>query len=268
MAVFFPRLTNLLPLKIAFCLGLLGTGVALAVGYYFTPKYTKVGYEPAQPVPFSHEIHSGQLGLDCRYCHSHVDKSSHSNIPSSETCMNCHKLVKATSPKLEPIRKSYATGEPVEWVRIHKAPDYVYFNHAVHVNRGVSCVSCHGKVNEMEVVNHAESHSMGWCLSCHRSPEKHLRPLDEVYNLDWKPEDVDREAFYQSLVAEGRSVKDLIGSIEDHVGQESSGKEDMDYLLTLAENVYSKEVGQTEIGNQLKAAWGVRPPESCSACHR
>jgi hypothetical protein len=125
--------------------------------------------------------------MDCRYCHTHVEKSSHSNVPATQTCMNCHTQIKAQSPKLEPVRQAWKNGQPVPWVRIHKAPDYVYFNHAAHVNRGVSCVACHGHVNRMEVVWHDKPHSMGWCLECHRAPENHLRPLDQVTNMDWEP---------------------------------------------------------------------------------
>lgn len=153
----------------------------------FHPKYTRVGYQPTQPAAFDHSLHVNQLGMDCRYCHTGVEKSSHSNVPGTQTCMNCHTQIKSQSSKLSAVRDSWKTGNPVPWVRIHKAPDYVYFNHAVHVNRGVSCVACHGHVNHMEVVYHAKPHSMGWCLECHRAPENHLRPLDQVTNLDWEP---------------------------------------------------------------------------------
>lgn len=167
---------------------MLGVTGVTGITYYFTPKYTRVGYEPKQPVAYNHYLHAEQLGLDCRYCHSYVDESGHANVPDAGTCMNCHSQVKKDSPLLEPIRNSYATGEPVEWVRIHKVPDYVYFNHAVHVNRGVSCVECHGQINEMETVYHAKPFSMAFCLDCHRNPEVAIRPLDEVYNLNWTPE--------------------------------------------------------------------------------
>jgi hypothetical protein len=189
MANIFPRSANLLPLQIVVALVVLMGGVVTGVWYYFTPKYYRVGYMPTQPVPFSHEIHANQLGMDCRYCHSNVEVSSHSNVPSTQTCMNCHTQVKAASPKLAAVRDSWESGKPVPWVRIHKAPDYVYFNHSVHVNRGVSCVSCHGQINHMPVVYHQQPQSMGWCLECHRNPENALRPVNQVFNLDWKPED-------------------------------------------------------------------------------
>jgi len=187
MANIFPRGSNLLPIKLTICAAVLGAALTLGMWYYFTPKYTNVGYMPVQPVPFSHKIHVGQLGLDCRYCHSFVEVAAHSNVPNTQTCMNCHSQVQKENPKLKPIRDSWATGKPVNWVQIHKTPDYVYFNHSVHVNRGVSCFSCHGPVNEMEVVYHYQPLSMSWCLDCHRHPENHLRPPSEVFNLSWKP---------------------------------------------------------------------------------
>ena len=155
--------------------------------YYAMPSYTRVGYAPTQPVAFSHKIHAGQLGMDCRYCHTHVEESPHSNVPTSQVCQSCHTQIKANSPLLAEVRQSWATGEAIEWERIHKVPEYVYFNHSIHVKRGVSCVSCHGKINEMTVVHHDQPLSMGWCLECHRNPENHLRPVGEVYNLDWVP---------------------------------------------------------------------------------
>lgn len=185
MANIFPRWVNTVPLKVIVGVLLSVTSIIAGITYYFTPKYTRAGYAPTQPVAFDHSLHVGQLGLDCLYCHTDVTKAAHSNVPSTNTCMNCHSIVKSDSPKLAPIRNSYESGEPVEWVQIHKTPDYVYFNHAVHVNRGISCVHCHGQVNEMEVVSHAESHSMAFCLECHREPERFIRPVDEVTNLDW-----------------------------------------------------------------------------------
>ena len=186
MSNLFPKSVNKLPLQILIFIGLTAGIVLAGVNYYATPKYTRVGYAPTQPVPFSHALHAGQLGLDCRYCHSNVEKSGHSNVPTAQTCMNCHNQIKTDSPLLAPVRESYATGNPVPWVKIHQAPDYVYFNHSVHVARGVSCVECHGKINEMEVVHHSKPLSMSWCLDCHRAPEKVLRDPALVTQLDWQ----------------------------------------------------------------------------------
>lgn len=187
MSKIFPKSANKLPLQIIVFLIVLVSVVTAATTYYATPKYTRIGYAPVQPVPFSHALHAGQLGLDCRYCHSNVEKSGHANIPSSQTCMNCHSQVKIDSPLLAPVRASYASGDPVPWIKVHQTPDYVYFNHSVHVNRGISCVECHGKINEMEVVTHSKPLSMGFCLDCHRNPASHVRPLDQITNLNWTP---------------------------------------------------------------------------------
>ena len=191
MSDVFPRWTNRLPGQIIFGLLLIGGVVTAGLTYYFTPKYTRVGFQPTQPVPFSHSIHVKQLGLDCRYCHDGVEKSWYSNVPAADTCMNCHSAVRADDPKLEPVRASYKdANKPVEWVQIHKLPDYVYFNHSVHVNRGVSCVECHGRVDEMDEVRHEKQFSMTFCLDCHRElspengdPNKRLRPLDKITDL-------------------------------------------------------------------------------------
>jgi hypothetical protein len=172
---------------------ILGLGLGVFAWYYYAlPSYTRVGYTPVQPVAFSHQLHVGQLGMDCTYCHQHVFHSPHATVPSAQVCMNCHNPrkanVKGNSPLLALIRESYETGKPVAWKRVHKLPEYAYFNHAVHVNKGVSCVSCHGLVNEMPIVRHDQPLSMGWCLQCHHAPEEHLRPVEQVTNLSWKPE--------------------------------------------------------------------------------
>ncbi len=191
MANIFPKWSNLVPAKIVASAILLVAAITIGVTYYFTPKTTRVGYQPQQPVDFRHDFHVGQLGLDCRFCHNHVDESAHANIPSSSTCMSCHQVIKPESKALEPIRESFESGKPVAWVKIHEVPDYVYFSHTAHVNRGVSCVECHGEIDKMEQVYHAKPLSMRFCLDCHRSPEDVLRPQSEVYNLDWKPESIE-----------------------------------------------------------------------------
>ena len=187
MSDIFPKWTNKLPLQIILGAALVGTVGTLGVNYYFTPKYTRAGYQPIQPVNFPHSTHADQLGIDCRYCHNGVEKSWYSNLPTSGTCMNCHNQVLATDPRLALVRESAATGKPIEWVQIHKTPDYVYFNHSVHVNRGISCVHCHGQVNKMDEVRHDKPFSMTFCLDCHRDPAAKIRPQSEVFNLNWTP---------------------------------------------------------------------------------
>lgn len=186
MSDIFPRWTNRLPLQLMVGAALTGSALVAGVWYYFTPKYTRVGYQPMQPVAFSHGIHVEQMGMDCRYCHDDVEKSWYSNVPSAAVCMNCHSLVLKDSPKLELVRESATPGaRPIPWVQVHKVPDFVYFNHAVHVNRGVSCVHCHGRIDQMDEVRHEKPLSMAFCLDCHRNPGDFLRPPDKVTDLAW-----------------------------------------------------------------------------------
>ncbi|MGC9327404.1 MAG: cytochrome c3 family protein [Candidatus Hinthialibacter sp.] len=184
----FPKWTNYAGPVLAILL-IIGPLYAVSLAYYGgSPRTTDVGYQPKQPVPYSHALHAGELGIDCRYCHNAVSESAYASIPPTQTCMNCHKQIRPESDKLLPIRESLETGMPIEWVRVHDLPDYVYFNHSAHVTRGVGCASCHGRVDKMEEVHLVETLSMAWCLDCHRSPEKHLRPLEAVTQMDWRPE--------------------------------------------------------------------------------
>ena len=155
------------------------------VYYGGSPRTTDVGYSPVQPVPFSHALHAGDLGIDCRYCHNTVEIAADAAVPPTATCMNCHSMIATDSAKLLPVRESAASGLPIRWVRVHDLPDYAYFDHSAHVSRGVGCVSCHGRIDRMEVVYQAERLSMGWCLECHRRPEPHLRPREAITDLDW-----------------------------------------------------------------------------------
>ncbi|MGC1272485.1 MAG: cytochrome c3 family protein [Planctomycetaceae bacterium] len=231
----FPAWVNSLVLPM---LGVIGLGVvylAVLIPYAGSPETLVAGYQPEQPVPFSHALHAGEMKLDCRYCHSHVFESSHSNIPATATCGNCHNHLKGPdgtnltvavhtdSIRLEPVRKSLATGVPVEWERVHDLPDYAYFDHSAHVNRGVSCVECHGRIDKMEVVERFSPLNMGWCLDCHRDPTEHLRPLDLITKLDWQPE----------------------GDTPEEVAAK-----------------------RLEIGEQMKEELGIRSLTDCSTCHR
>lgn len=164
----------------------MGAATVGGVWYYCTPKYTDVGYQPLQPVAFSHAIHVNQVGVDCRYCHSAVEKSWYSNVPTASTCMNCHSQILPADPRLALVRESFATGKPIPWVQIHRMPDFVYFNHSVHVNRGVSCVECHGQINQMDEVAQSKPLNMTYCLECHRNPAARLRPPDKITDLNWK----------------------------------------------------------------------------------
>ena len=237
----FPKWTNLFPTAVA--IGGFGAIVTVVAGmtYYATPKFWEVGYQPTQPIAFSHQLHAGEMGIDCRYCHSSVEKSEHSNIPSSSSCMNCHTvadqfsgyLKKATSvdgttpsahwqsEALETLRTHHADETAPPWRRVHKVPDYAHFNHSVHVAAGVSCYSCHGRIDQMAVVRQVEPLSMGWCLECHRAPENHL--------IDTSITPVTR-----------------LWDVEELLSQQ-------DYAKTIGKN----------LAKRLNAT----PPEDCGACH-
>ena len=168
------------------------------VAWGLSPSTLDVGYQPKQPVPFSHAIHAGNLKMDCRYCHQTVEKSAHAAVPATSTCIKCHSDTEGTaatvavhvkSPKLLPVRESVSSGDSVAWTKVHDLADYAYFNHSAHVTRGIGCVSCHGRVDKMEEVVQVAPLSMGWCLECHRDPAKHIRPLDKITAMDWVPEE-------------------------------------------------------------------------------
>jgi Cytochrome c7 and related cytochrome c len=197
----FPESANKVPLYLVAVLGALAVLVPAFIWYYFSPEFTDVGYQPVQPVPFSHKLHAGELELDCRYCHAQVERAAVASVPPTQVCMNCHSLVLRDSPKLAPIRDSAASGQPMQWVRVHKIPDYAYFDHSVHLRVGVGCSSCHGDIRSMEVVTQMKPLSMGWCLSCHRDPDLYLRERDQLTNTTWKP-GKDQLAFAAQLKAE------------------------------------------------------------------
>ncbi|KPP95177.1 MAG: alternative complex III molybdopterin oxidoreductase pentaheme c subunit ActA [Bacteroidetes bacterium HLUCCA01] len=186
MAQLFPEWSNKVPRLLLIGTILLLTFIVFGFWYFASPKFTDVGYAPIQPIDYSHKLHAGELGIDCRYCHSSVEVSAVAGIPSAQTCMNCHTQILPDSEDLELLRESWETGVAIEWVKVHDLPEYTYFNHAAHVNVGVGCESCHGRIDRMEVVMQAEPMSMGWCLDCHNNPEPHIRPIEEVFTMGWQ----------------------------------------------------------------------------------
>ena len=216
MAKLFPKSINKLPLQLGLYLVVLVCIATAGVTYYMTPKYTRVGYAPIQPVPYSHAKHVGELGLDCRYCHSTIDTAG-AAVPTSQTCMNCHNQIKPNSPDLALIRESFQTGKSVPWVHVHVMPSFVFFDHSIHVNRGISCVECHGNVNRMDVVTQMKPMSMGFCLDCHRDPASHVREKADIFNLDSK------------TIAQAQGIDAARKFVHD---------------------------------------WKIKPPQSCSGCHR
>lgn len=202
MAAPFPRWASTAFRIALFSIALIAIGVpSLLMIYMRTPYITNVGIPSTQPVMFDHRHHVGDDGMDCRYCHYQVEKSSYAGVPPTSLCMGCHNQIWNSSPMLQRVRESYFTGQPIPWKRVHALPDFVYFNHSIHVNKGVGCTECHGRVDQMAAVAKAGSLQMEWCLDCHRNPEPHLRPRDQITRMDWKPPP-NREALGATLAAE------------------------------------------------------------------
>jgi len=152
-------------------------------GVVRSPVATDQGIEREQPVPFSHQHHVAGLGIDCRYCHTAVEKSSFAGIPPTQTCMNCHSQIWTNAEMLAPVRNSFASNTPIQWARVHRLPDFVHFNHSIHVYKGIGCASCHGRIDKMNLTYQASPLTMAWCLDCHRNPEKQVRPRNQVFNM-------------------------------------------------------------------------------------
>jgi len=168
-----------------------------------SPYVTREGVAFQQPVPFSHRHHAGELGIDCRYCHNAVERSSNAGMPATSTCMNCHAQIWADSPTLEPVRASLRTDRSITWIKIYDLPNYVYFNHSIHVQKGIGCASCHGRIDQMNLTWQAPSLQMEWCLSCHRNPELYIRPKEQVFNMTWQAP-ANQAALGRQLVREYR----------------------------------------------------------------
>jgi hypothetical protein len=207
-----------------------------------SPYITYAGVRKSQPVPFSHQHHVTGLGIDCRYCHTSVETSSFAGIPPTKTCMNCHSQIWTNAQLLEPVRASYRSGESLQWTRVNQLPDFVYFNHSIHVTKGVGCNTCHGPVDQMPLMYQAESLQMEWCLSCHRDPGKNLRPRDQVFNMRYQP-----PTTAKPVSVDGRAFTD----------QDSLGA----YLITK----YRVRVGRIKTSDGQISVGDIT---SCSTCHR
>jgi hypothetical protein len=201
MKTVFPRWSDT-AFRVVLVLVMLG-GLTAVVGpmvYVRTPAHQRREFPLDQPVQFDHRHHVRDDGIDCLYCHSEARRSAYAGIPSAELCMGCHSQVWPESIQLEPVRRSYYSGKPLSWNRVHQVPDYVYFNHAIHVNKGVGCVSCHGRVDQMALAYQVAPLSMGWCLDCHRDPAKNLRPLAQITSMTWQPKPEERGRLGEALV--------------------------------------------------------------------
>lgn len=254
----FPKWSNaLLPFLIINALGVPPFILVVAV-FALSPRTTDVGYMPTQPVEYSHTLHAGELGIDCRYCHNTVESARFAAIPPTQTCMNCHSAVasKSDPDKLAPVKQSHETGQPIIWRKVHDLPDYAYFSHAAHVNKGVSCVECHDRVDRMDVVYQAETLSMGWCLTCHRDPAPNLRPREEVTNLAW------------GMNMSRDELIEFRQELKDQYDIDLSPR-DKDQNMTGRRDLTSDE--RREIGEQLIKRYRIKSRpfmESCTTCHR
>ncbi len=249
MAQVFPKAMNVLARVSLLALPLLVAGGGVTLAALVRSPYITGTNEPAeQPIPFSHKHHVAELGIDCKYCHTSVYDSANAGLPPTKTCMNCHQQIWQGADILAPLRDSYNRGIPIAWTKVHNVPHYTYFNHSIHVNKGVGCVSCHGQIDQQPLVYQSKTLYMEWCLDCHRNPEKHLRPVSEVQNMRFtaKGYTTQKPVFDEN----GAPKKDAHGQVmtEPHTYQ-----------------------SQAELGKELKKLHMVREKEvitNCSMCHR
>jgi hypothetical protein len=198
--IFHPSSNTFSKVSIFGALFLVGGGLYALAVLNRSAYVTQAGVAREQPVPFSHKHHAGELGIDCRYCHTSVETSWNAGFPPTQTCMNCHSQIWALSPVLEPVRSSWRSGESITWTKVYDLPDFVYFNHSIHVAKGVGCATCHGPIDGMNLTWQAPSLHMEWCLDCHRDPARYVRPPSEVFNMSWQPPG-DQRQLGEELVA-------------------------------------------------------------------
>ncbi len=210
--IFHPSANTLSRLSIVAALVAAAGSVTIFYLIMRSPYQTKVGFIPPQPVPFPHEHHVRGLGLDCRYCHTSVEESSFAGLPPTHTCMTCHSQIWTRAPILEPVRSSLASKKPIAWQRVHNLPDFVYFNHSIHVQKGVGCASCHGPVQKMALMWKDQPMNMEWCLTCHQKPEAYLREKDQVFNMEYSPTEAEQLSLGKKLVEEKKVPVDRMSN--------------------------------------------------------
>jgi hypothetical protein len=248
-----------------------------------SPWVTRQGQRPDQPVPFSHKHHVEGLGLQCQYCHTSVEKSSYAGIPPTKTCMNCHSQIWTNAQLLEPVRQSWATGASIQWIKVHDLPDFVYFNHEIHVNKGIGCASCHGRVDEMPLMYEQNSLQMEWCLNCHRNPAVNLRPTAEIYNMAWAGPSSLKPVWCTSTGVTGPTAQQVACVTNDPAASgpelaQVSNPTGLDKAQTLPDVPagalppnYVKFTNQIELGHYLMKQYHIRTANelaSCEVCHR
>lgn len=291
MAQIFDRSSNALARLSLVLTGLIVIALGVTLdGLQRSPWVTRQGQRPDQPVPFSHKHHVQGLGLQCQYCHVSVEKSSYAGIPPTKTCMNCHAQIWTNAELLEPVRHSWATGESLVWTKVHDLPDYVYFNHSVHVNKGIGCSSCHGRVDLMPLMYQQNTLQMEWCLNCHRNPAKNLRPVSQIYNMAWegpssekpvwcavngeqadKPTAQSVDCVTQDPAKNGPEVASLSLDAMRLPGMGAVSAQAGAGAVIPAQLSYTKFTSQEDLGRFLTDHYKIRKPNelsSCEVCHR
>ncbi len=279
MAQIFDRSSNALARMSLVLTGLIVIALGVTLdNLQRSPWVTRQGQRPDQPVPFSHKHHVQGLGLQCQYCHTSVEKSSYAGIPPTKTCMNCHAQIWTNASLLEPVRQSWATGESLVWTKVHDLPDYVYFNHSIHVNKGIGCSSCHGRVDLMPLMYAQNTLQMEWCLNCHRDPAKNLRPTSQIYNMAWEGPSSEKPVWCS--VTDDKSGKPTAQSVNcatqdpatTRMGSAAmAGSGSGTPGVELVSASYTKFTSQRELGNYLIEHYKIRKPNelsSCEVCHR
>jgi hypothetical protein len=289
MAQIFDRSSNALARASLVLTGL----IVIALGFTLdqlqrSPWVTRQGQRADQPVPFSHKHHVMGLGIQCQYCHTSVEKSSYAGIPPTKTCMNCHSQIWTNAGLLEPVRHSWATGESITWTKVHDLPDFAYFNHEIHVNKGMGCSSCHGRVDQMPIMYAQNTLQMEWCLNCHRNPAKNIRPTSEIYNMAWTGPSTDSPVWCgtsgrKTGVPTAQTVSCTttspseggvnVAALQTPLSSEAAGApvSDTGSASLPAPISYTKFTDQTKLGNFLVEQYHIRNPRelsSCETCHR
>jgi hypothetical protein len=306
MAQVFDRSSNALARMSLVLTGLIVIALGVTLNsLQRSPWVTRQGQRPDQPVPFSHKHHVEGLGLQCQYCHTQVEKAAYAGIPPTKTCINCHAQIWTNAELLEPVRQSWATGASIQWIRVHDLPDYVYFNHDIHVNKGIGCASCHGRVDEMPLMYQQNTLQMEWCLNCHRNPAVNLRPTAEIYNMAWAGASTDKPVWCASTGAGSTTAQQVTCTTRNPggnsgpemaslqidsptpkgMGREQSGTDmqphpttggdktvsDVPPMSVLMPASYQKFTSQIDLGHYLMGQYHIRTANelsSCETCHR
>jgi hypothetical protein len=289
MAQVFDRSSNALARASLVLTGLIVIALGITLDQLQrSPWVTRQGQRADQPIPFSHKHHVQGLGLQCQYCHTTVEVSSYAGIPPTKTCINCHSQIWTNADLLQPVRDSWATGQSIQWIRVHDLPDFVYFNHSIHVNKGIGCASCHGRVDEMPLMYMENSLQMEWCLDCHRNPAKNLRPTSEIYNMAWENPSSDKPVYCTNTGKAGPTAQSVSCTTKDPgtggpevamlqttpAGQAAAAPaaaSDAPASAAMVPASYQKFTRQEDLGRYLTAQYHIRPPNeltSCETCHR